>query len=138
MSELIIFPSPLNYLGGYIKQALAAAGKPVPVSSQIPNDLPRAGASKAAFVRVDVLDRHRTGLVTEDVTLALEAYADGPDASETLAGLLRAIAWTAPEDPSVDVLSVRELSGPSPLPDPRTGLHRTTQTVVFAMRGTAA
>lgn len=137
MSELILFPDPLTVLGRYFTEQLEARGHPATVSSKAPSEIPRTGPAAPSYVRLDVMDRNRTGLVTEDVTLAIEAYADGTTASTNLAGLLRAIAWASPDADSPAVLAVRELSGPSPLPDPGTGLTRTTQTVVFAMRGAA-
>jgi hypothetical protein len=138
MSGLIIFEDAETIVGTWLQERLAAHDMPLPVSTMAPDDTARTGPAHTPYIRLQVIGGELAGLVTEDVDLLIESYADGAVEAISAAMICRAFFHSAPHTPGSPIYAVTETGRPAPLPDPRTGLTRYTQTQTVRLRAARA
>jgi hypothetical protein len=131
---LVLFADAEDVVGTWLQDAMAAHGRPRPVSTLAPDDDRRPTAARGEYVRIEVVGGARAGLTVEDVTLVLESYADTAAAAIATAEFVRALINAGPGIDGCPLYAVTEMSRPQSLPDPRTGLVRYTQTVNVRLR----
>lgn len=133
MAELIIFPDAETQWSQYFREALAERDPEVEyVGSIIPSERP------GKFVRVLRTGGTRRDLVTEVVTLTVEAWAQKSVPAERLAQLVRALIHACDQLPDgAQVYTVDEYGSPANLPDPLSDQARYTASYAVAVRGRA-
>lgn len=134
MSEIIMFPDPIELLGGYLESELAAYGMATPVSTQAP-DSDRPGPKDSRYVRL-MANEMPAGKTVIDVQVIADAYGDGASEALALARLTAGILLAAPAH-LASVYSARLDRGAYEAPDPRTGMARYPLTVTVRIRGAA-
>ncbi|MFE5896856.1 hypothetical protein ACFQ67_05460 [Streptomyces sp. NPDC056488] len=123
-------PDAVAVVVGYLRDALAAAGEPVPVVSRVPSPRP------PRFVRVERVGGTRQTVVSDRPRLDVHAWAETEAAAADLAELVRALVHAVPGVRSgIPVYTVREVGGPMWLPDDQTSTPRYVFAVEIHMRG---
>ncbi|MEW1668807.1 hypothetical protein ACWGSB_01665 [Streptomyces albidoflavus] len=123
-------PDAVAVVTGYLRDALAAAGDPVPVVSRIPNPRP------PRLVRVQRIGGLRQTVVSDRPRLDFHAWAETEADAADLAELVRALVAAVPGVRNgVAVYSAREVGGPMWLPDSATGTPRYAFAAEIHMRG---
>jgi hypothetical protein len=128
------YPDAVAVVNVYLRAALVAAGRAVPVVSRIPNPRP------AAFIRVqrtggpEVMPMVDGAQVTVDCWAATDA--DAMDIAREARRLIKNMEGTVQSGESVH--RVVEVGGPQDFPDPVSAAPRATFTVQVQIRGRAA
>ncbi|MFJ1895908.1 hypothetical protein [Streptomyces sp. NPDC088115] len=129
---LVLMPDAVAVVVGYLRGALKAHGKPVPVVSRIPSPRP------SAFVRVQRIGGTRQTPVSDRPRLDVHCWAESESAAHDLAALSRALLGDIPGvRDGVTVYGVSEVGGPMWLPDDQTSAPRYAFAVEIHMRGRA-
>ncbi|MFF2543994.1 hypothetical protein ACFVUY_15665 [Kitasatospora sp. NPDC058063] len=127
---LILMPDAVAVVIGYLRQALAEVGRPVPVVSRIPSPRP------AEFVRVERVGGTRATVVSDRPRLDIHAWAATESAAHDLAALVRAVLSFIPGvRDEVTVYRITEVGGLMWLPDDQSGSPRYALAVEIHMRG---
>lgn len=134
MSEVIMFPDPIELLGTYLQDELTLYGMASPVSVLAP-DNDRPGPKDSRYVRLMATEMP-AGKTVMEVQIIADAYGDGAVEALALARLTSGILLAAPEY-LADVYTARLAKGPYEAPDPRTGMTRYPLTVTLRIRGAA-
>jgi hypothetical protein len=105
------------------------------VADRVPTDTKSALA--AGFVVVSRVGGPRVGVVTEQPTVTIEAWAASWSAAENLIQRARqqVHAMSGGVHNGLTVYGIREFAGPARLPDPVSGSPRKTLTVSLTVRG---
>lgn len=129
---VVVMPDAVAVVVGYLRDALAAAGEPVPVVSRVPSPRP------PRFVRVERVGGIRQTVVSDRPRLDVHAWAETEAAAADLAELVRALVSVLPGVRGrTTVYGVREVGGPQWLPDDVSGSPRYAFAVEAHMRGRA-
>ncbi|MEU0981122.1 hypothetical protein ABZ488_18040 [Streptomyces griseus] len=123
-------PDAVAVVTGYLREALAAAGEPVPTVSRIPSPRPKR------FVRVERLGGTRQTVVSDRARLDVHTWAETEAAAYDLCALVRGLLGVIPGvRGGVTVYTVTEVGGPQWLPDSESGQARYAYAVEIHMRG---
>ncbi|MER5862203.1 hypothetical protein [Kitasatospora sp. NPDC002040] len=123
-------PDAVAVVTGYLRAALSAAGRPVPVVSRIPMARP------PEFVRVERVGGTRATVVSDRPRLDIHAWAATESEAHDLAALVRALMDSIPGvRDEVTVYRITEVGGLQWLPDSETSSPRYAFAVEIHMRG---
>lgn len=110
----IVFPDVEAWAVNLLTSALAERPEPYAADVYVANTLPQTRRPRQVIVRRD--GGPRLDLVREAARLTVRVYGRDDDETKNLAALVRAFLGAA-ADGSTPVARVRELSGPTPVPD---------------------
>ncbi|MFJ7250760.1 hypothetical protein ACIQWA_39815 [Kitasatospora sp. NPDC098652] len=128
----IVMPDAVAVVTAFLRGALAASGRAVPVVSRVPSPRP------PEFVRVQRIGGVRQTPVSDRPRLDIHAWAETESAAHDLAALSRALLDQIPGvRDGVTVYGVSEVGGPMWLPDDQTSTPRYAFAVEIHMRGRA-
>ncbi|MFJ1789546.1 hypothetical protein ACIOML_35210 [Streptomyces anulatus] len=129
---VVVMPDAVAVVTGYLRGALKAHGRPVPVVSRIPSPRP------SAFVRVQRIGGMQQTPVSDSPRLDIHCWGESESAAHDLAALSRALLGVLPGvRDGVTVYRVAEVGGPIWLPDSETSTPRYAFAVEIHMRGRA-
>lgn len=133
MTPVVIFPDLVDLAIDYVKAELLARSVTTPVGARTPS----TGIPSVGFVLLRRLGGVRRDIVTDEVQLGVECWADTEHRAYTTAQLVRALLFalrgrTLGGHP---VYRVQEFAGPAALPDPDTSKPRYVFTHLVAVRG---
>ncbi len=127
---VVLMPDAVAVVTGYLRQALAGVGRPVPVVSRIPATRP------AEFVRVERVGGTRATVVSDRPRLDIHCWAASESGAHDLAALVRALLESIPGvRDEVTVYRITEVGGLMWLPDDQTSSPRYALAVEIHMRG---
>ncbi|UFQ15510.1 MULTISPECIES: hypothetical protein [Streptomyces] len=127
---VVVMPDAVAVVTVYLRGALKAHGKPVPVVSRIPSPRP------PVFVRVQRIGGTRQTVVSDRARLDVHAWAETEAAAYDLCALARGLLGVIPGvRGGVTVYTVTEVGGPQWLPDSESGQARYAYAVEIHMRG---
>lgn len=127
---VIVMPDAVAVVTGYLRDALKAAGRPVPIVSRIPSPRP------PAFVRVQRIGGTQQTPVSDRPRLDIHCWAESESSAADLAALSRGLLGAMPGlRGGVTVYRVWEVGGPMWLPDDQTSTPRYAFAVEIHMRG---
>lgn len=128
------YPDAIAVTNTYLRAALAAAGRAVPVVSQIPSTRP------AEFVRTSRTGGPEVMPMIDGAQVTVDCWAATAPAAMSLAQLARRLLHnmrgTVQGGESVHL--VTDVGGPQDLPDPVSNTPRVTFTIQVQIRGRAA
>ncbi|MFJ1640814.1 hypothetical protein [Streptomyces sp. NPDC088256] len=129
---VVVMPDAVAVVTGYLRAALKAHGKPVPVVSRIPSPRP------PSFVQVQRIGGTQQTVVSDRPRLDIHCWGESESAAHDLAALSRALLGdiSGVRD-GVTVYRVAEVGGPMWLPDDQTSAPRFAFAVEIHMRGHA-
>ncbi len=123
-------PDAVAVVTGYLREALAGAGEPVPAVSRVPTPRPER------FVRVQRVGGLQQTPVSDRPRLDVHCWAETESAAYDLVALTRALLGAIPGvRGGVTVYRVTEVGGPQWLPDSESGQPRYALAVEIHMRG---
>ncbi|MFJ8472167.1 hypothetical protein [Kitasatospora sp. NPDC094011] len=127
---IVLMPDAVAVVAGYLRQALATVGRPVPVVSRIPSPRP------PEFVRVERVGGTRATVVSDRPRLDIHAWAATESAAHDLAALVRALLDQIPGiRDEVTVYRITDVGGLMWMPDDQSGSPRYALAVEIHMRG---
>ncbi|MFD7584195.1 hypothetical protein ACFV84_01980 [Kitasatospora sp. NPDC059811] len=127
---VVVMPDAVAVVVSYLRAALAARSKAVPVVSRIPTNRP------PAFVRVERIGGLKATPVSDRARLDVHCWAPSEADAHDLAAVSRALLDDLPGvRDGVTVYQVNEVSGPMWLPDDLTSTPRFAFAVEAHMRG---
>ncbi|MFE7466348.1 hypothetical protein ACFU6R_19875 [Streptomyces sp. NPDC057499] len=127
---VVVMPDAVAVVTGYLRGALKAHGKPVPVVSRVPSPRP------TEFVRVRRIGGTQQTPVSDRPRLDIHCWGESESAAHDLAALSRALLGDIPGvRDGVTVYRVTEVGGPMWLPDSETSAPRYAFAVEIHMRG---
>lgn len=127
---VIVMPDAVAVAADYLRGALKATGRPVPVVSRVPSPRP------PAFVRVQRVGGTQQTPVSDRPRLDFHCWAESESSASDLTALARGLVNAMPGvRGGVTVYRVQEVGGPMWLPDDQTSAPRYAFAVEIHMRG---
>lgn len=131
MAEPVIFPDTGLLFTGFLRDELLVHGWAVEVRTTVPAVIDRE------FVRVLALGGQRRNIITDSVTVTIEAWAETKIRAAELSQVCRALVVNADVIGGVQLSRVDEYASPAPLPYPDSPYPRYAFTLAVGVSGTA-
>lgn len=129
MPAAIVFPDAAELVAAYLREALAARGKPVKVGTRVPNPRP------AELVRLERIGGAQLDRITDRPRLDVHCWGPDEEAAHDLMQITRALLLALPGWRGAAAYDVDEVGGPNELPDAESGSPRFAFAVEVSLRG---